>query len=120
MLSLEHFVECLLQAFAAFGFRPESFVIVDNAIEVSAGSAGVADNLPARLSRSDMCGRKSGATSCPSGFLCFDFVTFGLRQVLRDLQRKNAAVVVMPENRLIRDFDLAIDQFLGAIRFSRA
>ncbi len=50
VLAGEHFVECLLEAFASLGFGPKSFVIVDDAVRITAGLSAVTDDLPGQFS----------------------------------------------------------------------
>ena len=100
MLPLEHFVEGLFQPFAAFRLRPERFVIVDDAVEITARSSGVTEDLAAGFAvRIDPDINRPKYH--PFRFSFFDLVAFGLGKVLGDFQRKNPAVVVVPENYLI-------------------
>ena len=45
VLAREHLVKGLLQTFASFRFRPQRFVVVDDAVGISPGLSRVADNL---------------------------------------------------------------------------
>ena len=49
MLAGEHVVERLLEALAPFSFRPEHFVIVDDAIGIPSGLSAIANDLSGGL-----------------------------------------------------------------------
>ena len=50
VLACEHPIKGLLQSFASLRFRPDRFVIVDNAVGISPGLARVSNNLTGKFS----------------------------------------------------------------------
>ena len=50
VLAGEHVVERLLEPFASLRFRPEHFVVVDDAVRIPAGLSGITNDLPGHLS----------------------------------------------------------------------
>ena len=100
VLAGEQFVERLLEPVATFCFRPKRFVVVDDAVQIAARLSGITDD----LSR-DFAVWISPHVNRPHYQKIFRSILypFVLRfaQVLRDLQRQNSAVVVMPKDRIV-------------------
>ena len=65
VLTGEHGIECLLEAFASFRLGPEHFVVIDYAVRIAPGLAAVADDMSGASCHSDKRGCRSAATSSP-------------------------------------------------------
>ena len=108
MLTREHVVKRLLESLASLRFRPERFVIINNAIGISPGLACVADNLTGNFSigvnphidRPHQYARRQ--------ITLYLFMLF-FAKILRDLQRHDSAVAVVTKDRLVRNSKLSAE-----------
>ena len=96
----KHVVERLFESFAALGLRPDRFVVIDNAVRISARFSGVTNNLTGNLSV--RINPDVNRTHHHSGrqFVLDSFVLLR-REVGCDLKRHDAPVAVMTKDRLI-------------------
>jgi hypothetical protein len=106
MLACEHFVERLFKPLASLGFRPERFVIVNNAVGISPGLAGVANNLAGDLSVR-INAHVDRAHDHTLWRIIFDLFVLQLAKILRDLHRHDSPVMVVAKNRFVGNLDLA-------------
>src|SRR5262249_27749120 len=93
----EQLIESLFDSFPAFRLWPQGLVVVDDPLQVAASLASVADDLAGEFSvwiSSDI----DRANNQKILRMVFDRLVLGLAQVLRDFQRQNAAIVVMPQD----------------------
>ena len=100
MLACEHLVERLLQTLASLGFRPESFVVVNDAVGISSGFTRVANdltgNFPVWVNP-----HVNGPHHHASRQRTFDVFVFLLAKILCDLEWHDSPVAVMTQDRLI-------------------
>ena len=108
VLAGEHGVECLLDSLPTFGLRPNRFVVINDSIRVAAGLAGIADNL-ARCFSDGINTYVNAAERHLRRQISFRRRVFFFREILCDLERENSAVVVMAQDGVVRESDLAPD-----------
>ena len=112
MLAGEHVVERLLETFSSFSFRPEHFVVVDDAVGIPPSLSAIANDLSGGRAvriNPDIEGSKN---QCRRQMVP-DFVVLGSAEVLRNLERENAPVVIMPDDQIVRNIQTMTEKFLG-------
>ncbi len=114
MLASQHFVERLLESFAALGFRPERLVIINDAVRISTGLAGVTDNLAGHFSIR-INTHIDRAHNNPGRRIIFDLFVLQLAKILRDLHRHDSPVMVMTKDRFIGNLKFATNQPGGPV-----
>src|SRR5262249_38887692 len=96
----QHLVKRLFEAFTALRLWPNRFVVIDNAVRISARFSGVANNLTGDLSV--RINPNVNRTHHHSGWqLVLDSFVFLRRGIGRDLNRHDAPVAVMTKDRFI-------------------
>ena len=95
-----------------FSFRPKHFVIVDDAVGIPPGLSAVANDLSGDLAIWINPEIKGPKNQCRRQMVP-DLVVLGSAEVLRDLERENAAVVIMPEDQIVRNIQTMTEKFLG-------
>ena len=104
VFSGEQFVEGLLEAVTPFRFRPKRFVIIDDSIEIAPFLAGIADDVAGNFSvRIDPDIHRSDHQRILR--VIFHRFVLRLAEILCDFQRQDAAVVIVTQNRVVRNFD---------------
>src|SRR5262245_20007651 len=106
MLARQHFVERLLESLASLGFRPECLVIVNNAVGISPGLAGVTDDLTGYFSVR-INANINRAHHYSWRRIIFDLFVLQRAEILRDLHRHDSPVVVMTKDRFVGNLELA-------------
>ncbi len=115
MLAVEHGVEGLLKAFAPDRVRPEHFVIIDDTVWSAPRLSGVTDDLPGEFAvriNAQIHRPPRQAFGQTAGL-----VVLFVAQVLRDLERQHAAVVVMPQDLLAGDIEFVAEQLFSGDDF---
>ena len=100
MLAGEHLVKGLLESFASLGLRPDRFVVIDNAVGISARFSSVTNNLSRNFSI-----RVNPDVNRPHHHarrqLILDSIILLRREIWCDLKRHDSPVAVMTKDRLI-------------------
>ena len=95
VLAREHFVERLFEPFASFGFGPERFVIINDAIRVASSFSSVTDDLPGQFPIG-ICADINRPHHHSGWQIVFDLFVLSLAEILPDLQWHNPTVAIMP------------------------
>ena len=99
MFAGQHGVEGLFDPFAPLGFWPNGFMIVDDSVRIAPCPSTITDDLSGNFSLWDKCEGKHGRSVISAGKCALARFVFFRGKVVRDLERQNSAVMVMPEDQ---------------------
>src|SRR5439155_22991805 len=132
MLAREHGIEGLFDSFTPLRLRPNCFVIVDDPVGITSGASAITDYLAGNLALR-INAKVNAAQRHLRRKMRFGRVVFFRRKIGGDLERKNSAIVIMPQDCVIGSADWTADQFcrgrdlpmreverLGIVKFQRS